>query len=49
MLMTQSPLKAIENLISNSNDGKTDIIVGRAKQFYNYSNGNVLSFPFIPT
>lgn len=43
------PLKAIENLISNSNDGKTDIIVGRAKQFYNYSNGNVLSFPFIPT
>ena len=26
------PLKTIENLISNSKDGKADIIVGRAKE-----------------
>ena len=43
------PLQAIGNVISNPIGEKTDTIGGTAKQCYNYSNENVLSFPFIPT
>ncbi|MGL4358167.1 MAG: glycosyltransferase family 2 protein [Cetobacterium sp.] len=43
------PLKTIENLLLNSNEGKTDIVIGRAKQFYNFSQKFSISFPFIPT
>ncbi|MGL5246322.1 MAG: glycosyltransferase family 2 protein [Mycoplasmoidaceae bacterium] len=43
------PLKTIENLLLNSNEGKLDIVIGRAKQFYNFSPKNFIAFPFIPT
>ncbi|MGL4616780.1 MAG: glycosyltransferase family 2 protein [Mycoplasmoidaceae bacterium] len=43
------PSKTIENLVLNSNEGMTDIVIGRAKQFYNFSLKLSIAFPFIPT